>query len=60
MNQEYKIGSEIKVFTKDGNAYEGILMDYQNGYISTVGNLGIILTFPIHSIDGINKIQEVT
>lgn len=56
MNQEYKIGSEIKVFTKDGNAYEGILMDYHKGYISTVGKLGIILTFPIQSIDDINRV----
>jgi len=56
MEKKLKIGNEVKVFTKDGKAYEGILMDCHKGYLSTLAGLGIILTFPMNSILNIIKI----
>lgn len=56
MSKKLKIGSEIKVFTKDGKSYEGILMDCHKGYLSTIASLGIILTFPLNSILNVVKI----
>lgn len=56
MKAKLNIGSEIKVFTKDGKSYEGILMNCQKGYLSTIAGLGIILTFPKDSILNVVKI----
>jgi hypothetical protein len=56
MTTKLNIGSEIKVFTKDGRSYEGIFMNCQKGYLSTVAGLGIILTFPIDSILNVVKL----
>jgi hypothetical protein len=55
MGEKLNIGSEIKVFTKDGKYYEGIFMDCQKGYLSTIAGLGIILTFPMDSILNVVK-----
>ena len=54
--KNFKLGTEIKVVTKDGKQYEGILMDIHRGYLSAVAGLGIILTFPVNSIINITKI----
>lgn len=54
--ENFKLGTEIKVQTKDGKNYEGILMDIHKGYLSAVAGLGIILTFPVSSIINISKI----
>ena len=51
-----KLGTEIKIKTKDGSSFEGILMEIKNGYLSAVATLGIILTFPVTSIINITKI----
>jgi len=56
MKHKFKIGNEIKVKTKDGKSYIGILMDCHKGHISTVASLGIILTFPLNSILNIIKL----
>jgi hypothetical protein len=56
MKQKIEYGNEIKVTTKDGKSYEGILMDCHRGYLSTVAGLGIILTFPMHSILNVVKL----
>tara|TARA_R110002049_G_scaffold150260_4_gene313412 strand:+ start:1888 stop:2058 length:171 start_codon:yes stop_codon:yes gene_type:complete len=56
MQEKLNIGNEVKVFTKDGKSYEGILMDCHKGYLSTLAGLGIILTFPLNSILNIIKI----
>ena len=56
MSQKLKLGSEIKIFTKDGKSYEGILMDCHKGYLSTIAGLGIILTFPMDSILNVVKV----
>ncbi len=56
MTTKLNIGSEIKIFTKDGKSYEGILMDCHKGYLSTIAGLGIILTFPMDSILNVVKV----
>ncbi len=56
MKEKLKIGNEIKIKTKDGKSYVGILMDSHKGYISAVVQLGIILTFPLSSILNIVKL----
>ena len=56
MENNLKIGNEIKIHTKDGRSYEGILMDCHKGYISAIAGLGIILSFPMNSIHNIIKI----
>jgi hypothetical protein len=56
MNTDFKFGTEIKIKTKDGTSFVGILMDIENGYLSAVAALGIILTFPITSIINITKL----
>jgi len=53
--KKFKLGTEIKVKTKDGKQYEGILMDIHEGYLSAIASLGIILTFPVNSIINISK-----
>jgi len=55
MQNELKVGNEIKIFTKDGKSYEGIFMECHKGYLSTLAGLGIILTFPLHSVLNIIK-----
>jgi len=56
MNKKLAIGNEIKIFTKDGKSYQGILMENYKGYISTIAGLGVILTFPVSSIINVIKI----
>jgi hypothetical protein len=56
MEPELKIGMEIKIKTRDGDLFEGILMEIKNGYLSAVATLGIILTFPMTSITNITKV----
>lgn len=56
MSQKFKLGSEIKIYTKDGKSYEGILMDCHKGYMSTIAGLGVILTFPLDSISNVVKV----
>lgn len=50
------LGNEIKIITTDKKSYSGILMDSHRGYLSVVAGLGIILTFPMHSILNVVKI----
>ena len=56
MGKDFEVGNEIKIYTKDGKSYRGILMDYHKGYLSTIISLGIILTIPINAIINIVKI----
>ena len=56
MAAKLKVGAEIKVLTKDGKSYEGILMDFHKGYLSTIASMGVILTFPASSILNITKV----
>lgn len=56
MKQKIEYGNEIKITTKDRKSYSGILMDSHRGYLSVVAGLGIILTFPMHSILNVVKI----
>jgi hypothetical protein len=56
MKTKLKLGSEIKIYTKDGKSYEGIFMDCHKGYLSTIAGLGIILTFPMNSILNVVKV----
>lgn len=50
------LGNEIKIITKDRKSYSGILMDSHKGYLSVIAGLGIILTFPTHSILNVVKL----
>lgn len=50
------LGNEIKIITKDKKSYSGILMDSHKGYLSVIAGLGIILTFPTHSILNVAKL----
>lgn len=50
------LGNEIKIITTDKKSYSGILMDSHKGYLSVVAGLGIILTFPMHSILNVVKL----
>jgi hypothetical protein len=56
MNTNLKLGTEIEIKTKDGETFNGILMEFKNGYLSAVATLGIILTFPVASIIHITKV----
>lgn len=53
---DFKLGTEIKIKTRDGKIFEGILMEIKNGYLSAVAKLGIILTFPMTSIVNVSKV----
>ncbi|MBL7665295.1 MAG: hypothetical protein JNM93_09185 [Bacteriovoracaceae bacterium] len=56
MKRDLKVGNEIKILTKDGQSYEGILMDCHRGHLSAIAKLGVILTFPLGSILDVVKI----
>jgi hypothetical protein len=56
MKQKIEYGNEIKITTKDKKSYSGIFMDSHKGYLSVVAGLGIILTFPLHSILNVVKL----
>tara|TARA_Y100000768_G_scaffold357851_1_gene313236 strand:- start:12526 stop:12696 length:171 start_codon:yes stop_codon:yes gene_type:complete len=56
MISKLKSGNEVKITTKDGKTFEGIFMKKHGGHLSTIAGLGIILTFPIHTIVNIVKI----
>lgn len=48
-----KKGDELKLVTKSGRTFRGIIYDIKEGYLHTVEALGIIIIFPIHSLASI-------
>lgn len=57
MAKNLKVGNEIKIITKDGKSFEGILMECKRGYLSTIMKLGIVLTIPLSLISEVIKIK---
>ena len=51
-----KKGDELKIVTKKGKAFEGILFDFKEGYLQTISGLGILILFPISSLTNIYQI----
>jgi hypothetical protein len=48
-----KKGDELKIVTKSGRTFRGILYDIKEGYLHTVEALGILIIFPISSLSSI-------
>lgn len=48
-----KKGDELKIITKTGRTFRGILYDVKEGYLHTVEALGILIIFPITSLSSI-------
>lgn len=48
-----KKGDELKIVTKSGRTFRGILYDIKEGYLHTVEALGILIIFPISSLASI-------
>jgi hypothetical protein len=48
-----KKGDELKIVTKTGRTFRGILYDIKEGYLHTVEALGILIIFPISSLSSI-------
>ncbi len=48
-----KKGDELKIITKTGRTFRGILYDFREGYLHTVEALGILMIFPINSLSSI-------
>jgi hypothetical protein len=48
-----KKGDELKIVTKTGRIFKGILYDIKEGYLHTVEALGILVIFPISSLSSI-------
>ena len=48
-----KKGDELKIVTKSGRTFRGILYDIREGYLHTVEALGILIIFPISSLSSI-------
>ncbi len=48
-----KKGDELKIVTKSGRTFRGILYDIKEGYLHTVEALGILIIFPISSLTSI-------
>lgn len=48
-----KKGDELRIITKTGRKFRGILYDIKEGYLHTVESLGIIIIFPINSLASI-------
>ncbi len=46
-------GDELKIVTKSGRTFRGILYDIKEGYLHTVEALGILIIFPISSLSSI-------
>lgn len=53
INPKFKKGDELKIVTKTGRTFRGILYDIKEGYLHTVESLGILMIFPINSISSI-------
>jgi hypothetical protein len=49
-------GNEVKVVTKKGVAFEGILFDFKEDYLQTVTALGILILFPLSSLTNIYQL----
>lgn len=47
-------GDELKIVTKSGRTFKGILFDFKEGYIHTIEMLGILVIFPINSLTSIH------
>jgi hypothetical protein len=45
-----KKGDELRIVTKTGRTFRGILYDFKEGYIHTIEALGILVIFPISSL----------
>lgn len=52
-NTQFKKGDELKIITKTGQTFRGILYDIKEGYLHTVESLGILMIFPINSLTSI-------
>jgi hypothetical protein len=52
-NTQLKKGDELKIITKTGQTFRGILYDIKEGYLHTVESLGILMIFPINSLTSI-------
>jgi hypothetical protein len=48
-----KKGDELRIVTKSGRTFRGILYDIKEGYLHTVEALGILIIFPISSLSSI-------
>jgi hypothetical protein len=48
-----KKGDELKIVTKSGRIFRGILYDIKEGYLHTVEALGILIIFPMSSLSSI-------
>ncbi len=46
-------GDELKIVTKTGRTFRGILYDFKEGYLHTIEALGILVIFPINSLTSI-------
>ncbi len=51
-----KKGDELKIITKTGRTFRGIIFDIKEGYLHTVEALGILVIFPISSLASIQFI----
>ena len=47
-------GDELKIVTKSGRTFKGILYDFKEGYLHTVQALGILVIFPLSSLASIH------
>ena len=51
-----KKGDELKIITKKGRVFEGILFDFKEGYLQTISTLGILIFFPLNSLSNIYQL----
>jgi hypothetical protein len=55
-SEKLKRGAEVKIITKKGVLFKGILFDLKEGYVQTITSLGILVLFPLNSITNIYQI----
>jgi hypothetical protein len=51
-----KIGDELRVITRKGRTFDGILFDFKEGYLQTVSGLGILILFPLSALTNIYQL----
>ena len=54
--EKLKKGTEVRIITKKGTAYKGIIIDLKEGYVQTITSLGILVLFPLSSITNIYQL----
>ena len=55
-DEKLELGNEFILKTIDGKLVQGIFVKIEEGYLSAVINLGIVLTIPIVVIATLSKI----